>query len=423
MLANATRICGAKFGILYLQDGDVSTRSRHTTRHRHMSSTRKQSGLQQAAPDGPARPCCGNEAGHTYRRHKTTAANRDGDPLRGRHGRTWRLRTYLACRCSRTTSSSARSSSIARKSSIHRQADRAGQEFRRAGRHRHREHAAAQRAAPAHRRSERVARAADGDLRCAKVISVRPANLSRYLTTMLANAMRICEAKYGAMCASQDDKLRDAHSTRSCRRTSRIYGSARRHHCEPESPVGARRSHQEDSPCRGSQENAGYLRRASAGVSAVEHGGVRNLRCPDAQGRRAHRRNHDLSQEVRPFTEKQIEFVKNFAAQAVIAIENARLLSELREALQQQTATSEVLKVISSSPGELEPVFQAMLENAVRICKAEFGIVSSLRGEEFFAWRTRYMPRPSITRSVATAASGGRSPTLNEQRRSHTTIY
>jgi adenylate cyclase len=142
-------------------------------------------------------------------------------------------------------------------------------------------------------------------------------------------------------------------------------------------------------------------------VAAVTLGGVRtNLSVPLLHKGEMIGAFFLSRQEVRPFTDKQIDLVKNFAAQAVIAIENARLLNELRQrtsdltqrtadltqALEQQTATSDVLQVISNSPGDLQPVFAAMLENAVRICDAKFGNIYRWDGDTLHLIATHNTP-------------------------------
>jgi hypothetical protein len=136
-----------------------------------------------------------------------------------------------------------------------------------------------------------------------------------------------------------------------------------------------------------------YAERDPPAVTAVELGGVRSvIAVPMLKDNEIIGIISIFRQEVRPFTDKQVGLLTNFAAPAVIAIENARLLNELRqrtddlsESLEQQTATSEVLRVISSSPGRLEPVFEAMLQNATRICEAKFGTMYLREGDAFRA--------------------------------------
>ena len=134
------------------------------------------------------------------------------------------------------------------------------------------------------------------------------------------------------------------------------------------------------------REDSAYLDGDPLVVSAVEIAGIRSLiSIPMLKEDKIVGAIAIYRQQVCPFTDKQIELVTNFAAQAVIAIENTRLLKEQRESLERQTATAEVLRIISSSPGELQPVFDAMLQNATRICEATLGGLFLYKGDAFRA--------------------------------------
>ena len=207
-----------------------------------------------------------------------------------------------------------------------------------------------------------------------RVISSSPGELEPVFQAMLENATRICDAKFGMLLRYDGEAFRFAAGVG----MPPAFAAFEKER-GPFRPVPA--SHL-DRVLRTRQvsHTADY---AAEGVLSppVELGGARStVDVPLLKNDELVGAFSIYRQEVRPFTDKQIELVKNFAAQAVIAIENARLLNELRqrttdltESLEQQTATSDVLRVISSSPGDLEPVFATMLENAVRICDAKFG--------------------------------------------------
>jgi GAF domain-containing protein len=221
-----------------------------------------------------------------------------------------------------------------------------------------------------------------------QVISSSLGDLEPVFASMLENAVRICDATFGNIYRWDGEALH----LLAAENTPPAFAEARKRlprHPSPNTPAGrtiATRTavHVADLAA----EQAYVEHHDPATVEAVELGGVRTfISVPLLKEDELIGTFSLARQEIRPFSDKQIALVTNFAAQAVIAIENARLLNELRqkttdltertadlsEALEQQTATSEVLQVISSSPGDLEPVFAAMLGSAARICKAEFG--------------------------------------------------
>ena len=214
-----------------------------------------------------------------------------------------------------------------------------------------------------------------------QVISSSPGDLEPVFATMLDKAVGICDAQFGTLYLREADRLRliSTHNVPPAFAEAQGKGPFRP---APHGMLDAvmktgRAVHLADLA-----EAQSYLERDPRMVEAVEVGGIRTVvGVPLLKGGELIGLIGIYRQEVRPFTDKQIELVTNFAAQAVIAIENARLLNELRQSLEQQTATAEVLQVISSSPGDLQPVFAAMLENAARICDANFGNIFRWDGD------------------------------------------
>src|SRR5262249_18919919 len=215
-----------------------------------------------------------------------------------------------------------------------------------------------------------------------QVISSSPGDLAAVFNAMLANATRLCEANFGSLYLYEGDAFRITamHNAplayEEVRRLEPVMDSA---HPAFQAILGRLAKTKEIVQITDLMAVPGTERGA-----LVRFAGARTLvAVPMLKGGKLIGAIVIYRQEVLQFTDKHIELVRSFDAQAVIAIENTRLLNELRESLQQQTATSEVLGVISSSPGELEPVFQAMLANAVRICEAKIGTLYLREGDGF----------------------------------------
>jgi GAF domain-containing protein/anti-sigma regulatory factor (Ser/Thr protein kinase) len=213
-----------------------------------------------------------------------------------------------------------------------------------------------------------------------RIISSSPGELTPVFETILANATRLCEAKFGNAYLVEHNAIRLAATYN----TPPAFIEFRKHtppSIDPSTPSGRMLQTKSVVHIPDLAAEQSYRERHPGVVAAVELLGERtSLHVPMLKEGELKGYFSIYRQEVRPFTEEEIELVKNFANQAVIAIENARLLNELREALQQQTATSDVLRTISSSPGELAPVFDAILANATRLCEASFGVLHLYEG-------------------------------------------
>ena len=223
-----------------------------------------------------------------------------------------------------------------------------------------------------------------------KVISGSPGKIEPVFDKILASARQLCDAKFGLLLLFDGETWR-AEALHNVPKAYASFWNTASVVAGPETNLGRVQRSGKFDQVADVQLASGYLARTPLGVATAELGGARTLlTVPLLKESKVIGGIALYRTEVRPFDGKQVELLSTFADQAVIAIENARLFqaeqartAELTEALEQQTATSEVLQVISSSSGELAPVFESLLASAKHLCGAEFGIILLREGDAF----------------------------------------